>query len=176
MFKVNSLLSFSFILTLRNHVCKTHHGISWNGATKQPKQHPNHIDSELLHLQLAINICPSLASGAAAGLLQQSQYSSSYALSEFTKDQNWSRFHSVANSGSNMARSGTFSTSETMATQKGESEFPLSPSLDSCQNLESGTVASPPSPPDQSLVLPSNNTEFKTKSKHLWFWIPHCTL
>jgi hypothetical protein len=87
-FKVNSLLSFSFILTLRNHVCKTHHGISWNGATKQPKQHPNHIDSELLHLQLAINICPSLASGAAAGLLQQSQYSSSYALSEFTKDQN----------------------------------------------------------------------------------------
>jgi hypothetical protein len=46
---------------------------SLNGATKQPKQHPNHIDSQLLHLQLAINICPSLASGADAGLLQQSQ-------------------------------------------------------------------------------------------------------
>lgn len=42
-----------------------------------------------------------------------------------------------------MARLGTFSTSETMATQKGESEFPLSPSLDSCQNLGSGTVAPP---------------------------------
>jgi len=72
------------------HKCfvSAHFLTSLNTATEQPKQHPNHIDSQLLHLQLAINICPSLASGAAAGLLQQSQYSSSYALSEFTKDQN----------------------------------------------------------------------------------------
>ncbi len=64
-----------------------------------------------------------------------------------------------------MARSGTFSTSETMATQKGESEFPLSPSLDSCQNLGSGTVAPPPSPPDQSLVLPKQQQRVQNKVK-----------